>query len=51
VVLHDGITAAGEHAVRWSAGERSSGVYLARLRATSADGVMHQSVIRMVYGR
>lgn len=50
-VLHDGITAAGEHGVRWSAGERASGVYLARLRATSADGVMHQRVIRMVYSR
>ena len=50
-VLQDGIVAAGEHAVRWSAGEHASGMYLARLRATPADGVMHQRVVRMVYGR
>jgi hypothetical protein len=50
-VLQDGIEPAGAHAVRWSAGELSSGVYLARLRAISTDGTVRQSVIRMVYGR
>ena len=50
-VLQDGPVAAGAHAVRWSAEHLASGIYLARLRATSASGSMHQSVVRMVYGR